>query len=75
VRELTYFNIGELSIAYRKVIDMDLYRYTSELIQSSFGHHIGKGDFKRSNQKFNGNISDDDLGISVIFNHLELGEG
>lgn len=74
VREFTYFNIGEISMAFRRVIDMDLYRYTSELIKSMLGHNIGKDYFKRGDIKLTENIEGDGFGMNVIFAHLELGE-
>ena len=75
VRALTYFNIGELSMAHRRIIDDDLFTYTQKLINSAFGYYLGDGKFYRENAEQSDDDEDKGLGVkAVFFNHLELGE-
>ena len=72
VRELTYFNIGELSwVLSGNDINSDLLRCTGIILASTFGYKIGEGYFNRDNiQGFN--HSGDEINMSVVLNHLEL---
>lgn len=72
VRELTYFNIGELSWTLSgNDINEDLYHCTNIILAAAFGYSISEGYFNRdSRQGFN--HSGDAINMSVILNHLEL---
>jgi len=74
IRELTYFNIGEVSCVCRRETNPDLYNYTERLIMSAFGYGMGEGYFNRDN-RYNNILTDDGLDVSVILNHLELKYG
>lgn len=72
VRELTYFNLGELSCTlYGNNINSDLLNCTGMILAAAFGYNIGEGYFNRDNRQ-GFNHSGDEINMSVILNHLEL---
>ena len=70
VKELVYFNVGESSSAFGKIINENLHRFTGELLRSAFGYSIDDNHFNR-NGGYKDNVVDYS-GVSVILNHLEL---
>ncbi|MCL2135368.1 MAG: hypothetical protein FWH37_07455 [Candidatus Bathyarchaeota archaeon] len=74
VKELTYFNIGDLSIIVGHVTDAELYSYTGKLLLAAFGHKINEVYFRDYFNVEDKVLEMDDIDVNVVLSHVELGD-
>ncbi|MDR0867362.1 MAG: hypothetical protein LBP75_02665 [Planctomycetota bacterium] len=73
VRQLTYFNIGEPSNVFSRVVNRNLFDFSAHTLKKAFGYYFGDG-FVNVEQSLgdNGYWEGEQ---HVILNHVELGDG